>query len=175
MAGAKSQSRPANRNAYAARSGGAHKRSHGTLDRARIASAEGVPDGIRRVCVDHAGIAYCVICQRKARGRGYCYQLKWDAFPYYQFCSKRCQDIGVLRANSGNLGMIEKTAREQRAIKAARKNFAEVITELGLMPPFHGRSADDIDRIIEACVDGFQRSMVNQPKDMNEFDDQIPF
>lgn len=86
-----------------------------------------------------------------------------------------CQDIGVLRANQGNSGMIEKTPRERRAITAARKNLAETLNELGLMQPFFNRTPEDIDRIIEACIDGFQRSMVSQKNDPNEFNDEIPF
>ena len=55
--------------------------------------------------------------------------------------------------------MIDKTDTETKAIKAARQPFAEVIAELGLMPAFEGRSAGEIDRIIEACVDGFRDAM----------------
>jgi molybdopterin biosynthesis enzyme MoaB len=55
--------------------------------------------------------------------------------------------------------MIDKTKLEIQAIKAARRNFAEVLTELGLLVPFHDRTPEEIDRIIEACVDGFQDAM----------------
>lgn len=66
--------------------------------------------------------------------------------------------------------MIDKTELEIQAIKAARRNLAEVLTELGLMAPFHDRSAEEIDRTIEACVDGFQEAMHRET-----LDDEIPF
>jgi hypothetical protein len=55
--------------------------------------------------------------------------------------------------------MIDKTQAEARAIKETRAMFAEVIQELGLMPAFEHRTAAEIDRIIEACVDGFREAM----------------
>ena len=66
--------------------------------------------------------------------------------------------------------MIDKTDMERWAIKDARRFFAEALTELGLMDPFHGRSAADIDRLIEACIDGFQHSMQRQA-----LNDDLPF
>lgn len=73
--------------------------------------------------------------------------------------------------------MIDKTAMETQAIKAARIDLAEVLNNLGLMPAFSDRSPADIDAIIEACVDGFQGAMVKLASQIarEKLDDEIPF
>jgi hypothetical protein len=104
-----------------------------------------------------------------AKGLYYTHLQRPELHPTYAFCSVRCLRAGAAIAKR-NLGMIDKTKLETQAIKAARQELAEVLTELGLMPSFHERSADEIDRIIEACVDGFQQAMQRQA-----LNDDVPF
>jgi hypothetical protein len=73
----------------------------------------------------------------------------------------RCLNLGSARAMENN-GMIDKTDMEKRAIADARDVLAEVLNEMDLMDPFRERTPQEIDRIIEACVDGFQDSMLRQ-------------
>jgi hypothetical protein len=58
--------------------------------------------------------------------------------------------------------VIDKTEMEQQAIKDARRPFAEALTELRLIEHFFELSAEQIDQLIEAAVDGFQTSMQRQ-------------
>jgi hypothetical protein len=72
-----------------------------------------------------------------------------------------CLTVGSAIARR-NFGMIDKTDMEIRAIREARRDLAEALTEMGLMEAFFDRSAEEIDCLIEACVDGFQTSMRRQ-------------
>jgi hypothetical protein len=98
----------------------------------------------------------CAICGREARGFGYVHQ--HDLYPTYRFCSLRCLNAGAAIAGRQG-GMIDKTEMERQAIKDARRPLAEALTELGLMQHFLDLSAEQIDQLIEAAVDGFQQSM----------------
>ena len=120
----------------------------------------------------------CAICKREARGFGFCLSLRFDLHPHHHFCSMRCLDRGEAIAREAN-GMIDKTARETQAIRDARMPFAEALTELGLMEPFFHRSAEDIDRLIEAAVTGYVDSMQAQgavrERTGTVLDDPLPF
>lgn len=114
----------------------------------------------------------CALCGRQARGFGYVHRLRRDRHPCHRFCSRRCQELGSALA-MGKDGMIDKTEMERRAIRDARRHLAEALNELGLMAPFHDRTAEEIDRLIEACIDGYQESMLRQAG--TPFDDPLPF
>ncbi|WP_235907767.1 DUF6511 domain-containing protein [Siccirubricoccus phaeus] len=116
----------------------------------------------------------CALCGREAKGFGYVHELRLGVHPKLSFCSMRCCDAGSALARRRG-GVIDKTPMEERAIREARRSFAEVLQELGLLAPFHDRSAAEIDRIIEACVDGFQASMQRQAAERDPLDDPLPF
>src|SRR5687767_14219251 len=102
---------------------------------------------------DWACVRPCAICCRQAKGFGYVHQLRADLYPTYRFCSLRCQGAGATLAGRHG-GMIDRTDLEQQAIKDVRRPFAEVLTDLGLMEHFFDLSAEAIDRLNEAAVDG---------------------
>ncbi|MGF1660560.1 MAG: DUF6511 domain-containing protein [Rubrimonas sp.] len=120
----------------------------------------------------------CAVCAREARGFGYCHGLRWGRHPFHRFCSRRCQVVGSAIAER-NHGMIDKTARERQAIRDARAPFAEALAALGLMAPFFDRSAEEIDRLIEAAVTGYIDSMQEQAARTERtgavLDEQPPF
>jgi Family of unknown function (DUF6511) len=103
----------------------------------------------------------CAICRREARGFGYVHQLRHDLYPTYRFCSLRCHAAGAAIAGRQG-GVIDKTEIERQAIKDARRPFAEALTELRLIEHFFHLTAEQIDQLIEAAVDGFQQSMQRQ-------------
>ena len=116
----------------------------------------------------------CALCGRETKGFGYVHELRWGEFPHYRFCSLACCDAGGALALR-RAGVIDKTQMEERAVKDARRPLAEVLAEMNLMAPFHDRSAVEIDRIIEACIDGFRTSMQRQAAERDPLDDPIPF
>ena len=116
----------------------------------------------------------CALCSRQTRGFGYVHGMQLGEVPHYRFCSMRCCEAGGALAQRRG-GVIDKTPMEERAIKDARRPFAEVLAELDLMAPFHNRSAAEIDRLIEACIDGFHASMQRQAAERDPMSDDIPF
>lgn len=58
-----------------------------------------------------------------------------------------------------NHGVIDMTDMEKGAVRDARRSLAAALEELGLMDAFRDRSGAEIDRVIEACVDGFREGM----------------
>jgi hypothetical protein len=116
----------------------------------------------------------CALCGREARGFGYTHKLLRGRYPHHRFCSKGCLDCGSGHA-ARNKGLIDKTDMEVRAIQHARRNLAETLTAMGLMAPFFDRTATEIDRVIEACVDGFQEGMQAQAPERDPLEDPIPF
>jgi len=75
--------------------------------------------------------------------------------------------------------MTDKSEIEHAAIKAARQPFAQVLTELGLMAPFYHRSAADIDRLIEAALDGYRAHLLQvaglAKRAADDLNNPIPF
>lgn len=75
--------------------------------------------------------------------------------------------------------MIDMSEVERLAVRHARRNLAEVLVELGLMPHFHDRSADEIDQIIVAAVEGYRAFMrtaeTTVRRAADDLNDPIPF
>ena len=108
----------------------------------------------------------CAVCSRAARGFYYTHLLRPDRYPTFAFCSRRCQRAGAAIAKRKN-GMIDKTemeaARDQGRAPVPRRGADRARSD-GALPRPHRR---EIDRIIEACVDGFQDSMQRQSLNAN--------
>ena len=116
----------------------------------------------------------CALCGRETKGFGYTHPPAVLPAQTHMFCSMRCLTVGTAYVRACG-AVIDKTRMETQAIKDARRFLAEVLTELGLLAPFHDRTAADIDHIIESCVDGFQASMQRQAAARGPIEDPIPF
>ena len=92
----------------------------------------------------------CAICGRDNRGLGWSKDHR-----HFRYCGPAC----MTKHERSGFQMIDKTERERAAIKAARRPFAEALTELGLMPHFENRTAEEIDQLIEAAVTGFTEGL----------------
>src|SRR5881275_578980 len=116
----------------------ARTRGHGAerdqhVHRQGVLPHQGVPKRARLAdTIDAADLRPCAICCRATRGFYYTHLLLPDRYPTYAFCSMRCLEAGAASVKR-NRGMIDKTRVEAHAIKAARQNLAEALTELGLM------------------------------------------
>jgi uncharacterized protein DUF6511 len=161
MAGRTRAAASAHHRPHLGRAGVHGDRGDQPLRRAGVGTDQGTAAGQRGPDIAAAAPRLCAVCGRQDRGFAYTRELRFDRYPSYRFCSMRCLDGGSALAGRNN-GMIDKTDMERQAIKDARRFFAEALTELGLMKLFHDRSAADIDRLIEACIDGFQDSMQRQ-------------
>ena len=117
----------------------------------------------------------CALCGRTVRGfaaeRG---PPSVCSKPPLYFCSLICRDVSRALIWE-RITLIDKSAMELQAVKDARRPLAEVLVEMNLMAPFHDRSAAEIDRIIEACIDGFQASLRRQVAQLDPMSDPIPF
>jgi hypothetical protein len=127
------------------------------------------------------GIA-CSVCLGPARGFGF--QPVGTALPPRFFCSLAHQHFWA-RAfsqrtpNGEDDPMIDMSEIERLAVRHARRNFAEVLAELGLMAHFHDRGAAEIDRIIVAAVEGYREFMRSAElltrKAADDLGDPVPF
>jgi hypothetical protein len=84
---------------------------------------------------------------------------EWDTQP--SRCSDFCRELGGSLGLNPN-GQIDKPPEQARAIRDARRSLAEVLDALQLTDAFKGRHVSDIDRVIEACVSGYEAAMRQQ-------------
>lgn len=137
-------------------------------------SVRGLPPLVVHSPADQVRRFLCALCGRETKGFGYTHPPAVLPERTHLFCSMACLTAGAdLVRRHGPV--IDKTRMETQAIKDARRFFAEVLTEMGLLAPFHGRTPAEIDRVIEACVDGFHASMQRQAAAQDPIDDPIPF